>query len=64
MTLEEQKNKNILSRFETSCLADNSKVHVGLIDGKKVLMVSPETAEQAIESFKNKFGAERFGGLV
>lgn len=64
MITEEQKNKNILARFETSGLADNSKIHVGLIDGKKVLMISPETKEQAIESFKSKFGAERFGGLV
>ena len=64
MITEEQKNQNILARFETAGLQTNSKAHVGLIDGKKVLMVSPETKEQAIASFKNKFGAERFGGLV
>jgi len=62
---EDQKNKNILSRFETKGLG-NSKVYTGLIDGKKVVMISPsnETDEDARLSFCNKFGQERFGGLV
>jgi len=62
----EQKNKNILSRFETKAESGTSKVYTGLIDNKKGIMISPsgESAAEAILSFQNKFGAERFGGLV
>jgi hypothetical protein len=65
MITEEQKNKNILARFETKSLG-NSKVYTGLIDGKKVVMISPanESINDAIQSFCDKFGKERFGGLV
>lgn len=62
----EQKNKNILGRFETKAEAGNAKVYTGLIDNKKVVMISSsgESEAEAIFSFQNKFGAERFGGLV
>lgn len=62
----EQKNTNILNRFETKSVIGASKVYTGLIDNKRVIMISPsdESELQAIASFKHKFGAERFGGLV
>lgn len=62
----EQKNQNILSRFETKTSAGTSRVYTGLIDGKKIIMISSggESEAEAVLSFQNKFGAERFGGLV
>jgi hypothetical protein len=62
----EQKNHNILSRFETKSAIGTSKVYTGLIDNKKVIMISSsgESEAEAVLSFQNKFGAERFGGLV
>jgi hypothetical protein len=66
MITAEQKNINILSRFDSKDLGCKSRVYVGLIDGKRVNMISPnsETEEQAINSFCRKFGKERFGGIV
>jgi hypothetical protein len=65
MITADQKNKNILARFESKSMG-NSKCYTGLIDGKKVVMIAPaeETEQQAAECFCNKFGPERFGGLV
>jgi hypothetical protein len=62
----EQKNQNILGRFETKAATGTSKVYTGIIDNKKVIMISSngESEADAILSFKNKFGPERFGGLV
>jgi hypothetical protein len=62
----EQKNQNILGRFETKAATGTSKVYTGIIDNKKVIMISSngESEAEAILSFQNKFGPERFGGLV
>lgn len=62
----EQKNENILNRFESKVSTGTTKVFTGLIDGKRVIRIGTitKTDGRAAKSFCDKFGAERFGGLV
>lgn len=58
----EQKNKNILSRFESKSSGTSAKVyHFCLNDGKAgtLLCTDGETIEQAVAICENQFGSSR-----
>lgn len=58
----EQKNSNILSRFESKLSGTSTNVyHFCLNDGKAgtLLCMNGETIEQAVEICKNQFGSSR-----